>query len=250
MKKNKLIIFILVVCLAPIFPVLYAHAGTRVWGPQKFVRGKGAPVTQFANFTTNPKGEFWIDIANGGGVQKPGAEPGIMEPVGRVSSAFVMLNNTSIAGPSDFNQKSLGVQKDISLKAQNKIAVTLDGAPGSYITIQIMRKTEENLNSGFHNTADDLSASHMFRTEIDLMWDPYDKAAQYILYRAYSQDGPWTELGSLYKGEPTNDIVDITPDAATRDLYYKVDALDDNGHVIKHYEPVYVPKYRTLEDVQ
>ncbi len=246
--KKGMMTFVLAACLSAFLPIT-AHAGTTVWGPQKFVRGEGAPVEQFANFTTsNPKGEFWINIGNGGGVQKPGAQPGVMEPVGQVSSAVVMLNDTTIATQNDFNQKSLGVTKDVSLEAQNTIAVMLDGAPGSYITIEIFRKSEENLNSGFLNAAADLSAVNM-RREVLLAWGPVDKAAQYVIYKAYSKDGPWTVLGLSDQNSPYN-AVDVSPDAATRDEYYKIDALDANNHVIKHYEPIYVPKYRTLEDEQ
>ena len=65
----------------------------------------------------------------------------------------------------------------------------------------------------------------------------------------YSKDGPWTEFGRSYKGEPA-DEVDETPEAATTNLYYKIDALDDNGNVIRRYAPLCVPKYRTLEEAQ
>ncbi len=235
MKKNKLIIFILVVCLAPIFPVLYAHAGTRVWGPVKFVRGTGAPTTQFANFTTNPKGEFWIRIANGGDTKN-------------VSSAVVMLNNTTIAGPNNFNQQVPFITKDVTLQAQNTISVELAGAPGSEIALSIFRKSQSNLNSTVFNASGDLWGWNI-RHEIILWWEPIDNAAQYVIYKAYSKDGPWTELDSMGQGQPHSDE-DITSDAATRDVYYKIDALDTNGYVIKRYEPLCVPKYRTLDKVQ
>lgn len=247
MKNFKMITVALVVCLSAFFP-LSANAGTTVWGPQKFVRGEGKPVTQFANFTTSPKGEFWIDITNGGSVQKPGAQPGIVEPVGRVSSAVVMLNNTTIARPDNFNQQVSLFTRDVSLNAQNTISVELTGVPGSYITLEIFRKSEENLNSGVSNATGDILASNM-RDQIVLWWEPEDKASVYVIYKAYSQDGPWTELDRFNQGEPYNDV-DITSDAATRDMYYKIDALDANGDVIKHYEPVRVPKYRTVEDAQ
>ncbi len=248
MKKNKLIIFILIVCLAPIFPVLYAQAGTRVWGPVKFVRGTGAPTTQFANFTTNPKGEFWITIDNGGSVQKPGAEPGIVEPVNLVSSAVVMLNNTAIATPNNFNQQATFIQKDISLQAQNTISVELAGAPGGYITLQIWRKSEENLNGDINNATGDVWAEN-FKDSIALWWVPEDKADQYVIYRAYSKDGPWTELFHFPKEWPLP-AMNGTSEAATTDLYYRIEALDSNGDVIKRYAPLCVPKYKTVEDGQ
>ncbi len=235
MKKNKLIIFILVACIAPIFPVLYAHAGTRVWGPVKFVRGTGAPVTQFANFTTNPKGEFWIRIANGGDTQN-------------VSSAVVMLNDTTIATPNNFNQQVPFITKDVTLQAQNTISVKLAGAPGSYLELSIFRKSEENLNPGVSNAAGDIIATNE-KSFILFMWEEDDKASQYVIYKGYSQDGPWTEFERSYKGEPTKDT-DFTSDAATRDVYYEINALDDYGDVIRHYAPIRVPKYRTLEEVQ
>jgi len=66
---------------------------------------------------------------------------------------------------------------------------------------------------------------------------------EYVIYRSYSIDGHWMELGRV----PLTTAVDITPEAEIRDLCYKIEALDSGGKVIRRYEPICIPKWQTEE---
>ena len=241
MSKGKTLFVCLFIFLFACFS-LEAWAGGLVWGPKKYTRDTGKPVPVVENFTVEkPKGKFWLHVENGGSVRKPGEKP-FREPVNQASSAYIKLNGVQVAGPDDFNQNVYGFTKDITLQANNTIEVEVRGIPGSYITVEI-RKAE--LNVGVDNAKGDLRGLNM-QDQIGLWWSREEDASEYVIYKAYSIDGPWTEWYRGYAGEPMNEV-DITPEAETRDLCYKIEALNSNGKVIRRYEPICVPKWQTEE---
>ena len=48
-------------------------------------------------------------------------------------------------------------------------------------------------------------------------------------------------------GEPTNAVDGEPEEVQTKDLCYKIEALDSNGRVIRQYEPICVPKWQKEE---
>ncbi len=227
-------LFMFLICFS-----LEAWAGPLVWGPKKYVRETGAPVTVTETFAIEkPTGKFYLYIENGGSVRKPGEKP-FREPVNQASSAYIKLNGIEVVSPQDLNQNVYNISKDITLQANNTIEVEVRGKPESYITVEI-RKT--NLNETVSNEAVDLSGGNM-KDQVHLTWGYAEGAIDYVIYKAYSVDGPWIKLGNV----PLTNAVDITPEAQTKDLCYKIEALDSKGKVIRVYEPICVPKWQKEE---
>ena len=213
------------------------------FGPKKFERGKGEPLPVIEFFSVeNPKGKYDFHLENGGFVQKPGAMFGIRDQVDAVSSAIVKFNGVVVFGPDDFNQEVLNILKEVTLLPNNILEVEVRGKPGSYITLDI---SKANLNMNVDNIKRDLSGRNM-QDQIVLWWSREPKASEYILYKAYSIDGPWVEWGRSDVNRSTN-AVHGTNEALIMDLCYKIEALDDKGKVIRVYAPICVPKWEEEE---
>ncbi len=107
-----------------------ALAGTfRVFGPQDFLRGTGAPVTETRSVTVpNPATAFTLTIYNGG-MQDAEFE--------RVSSSVITVNGVQVVGPSEFNQTIVWVAKPVILQATNVLSVELRGKPTGQVTLVI-----------------------------------------------------------------------------------------------------------------
>ena len=236
-KTAAVCLFMFLICFS-----LEAWAGELVWGPKKYVRDTGKPVSVLDIFAIEkPIGKFWLQVSNGGSVRKPGEKP-FREPVNQASSAYIKLNGIEVVSPQDLNQNIYNISKDITLEANNTIEVEVRGKPESYITVEI-RKAELNMN--VENTKGDLTGLNM-EDQIGLWWVPEESASEYVVYKAYSIDGPWIKWLQFGNTPPYN-IVDITPEAQTQDLCYKIEALDSNGKVIRRYEPICIPKWQKEE---
>jgi len=98
------------------------------------------------------------------------------------------------------------------------------------------------------NLQGDLTGEN-WRERIILLWLPQDGAKTYIVYRALSVKDPWVEL--VRKGDKEvrgfGGIEDATELARTNSLCYKVEAINDVGHLIRVYETVCVPKFVYLK---
>ena len=98
-------------------------AGTfTAFGPQDFLRGTGAPVTETRSFTVrNPTTTYTLRIFNGG----------LKGDLGRVSSAVIRVNGRAVVGPQEFNQNVGLIERQISLLTANLLAVELRGGSES-----------------------------------------------------------------------------------------------------------------------
>ncbi|HWS90118.1 MAG TPA: Ig-like domain-containing protein [Pyrinomonadaceae bacterium] len=101
---------------------------TSLFGPRKFVRGKGAPFTEVERFTlpADVAGPFTLEVQNG--------EPG---GANRVSSATIKLNGVEIFGQSDFSQNVPTLSREVTLAANNTLEVKLASQPGSFLVINV-----------------------------------------------------------------------------------------------------------------
>jgi len=229
----------LVVSLAWILAAQPGWAGPLVFGPQRFTRQTGEPQKEVVIFKiANPSGTYWLQLENGEGIPVPGGRPGAVKSENLVSSAVIWVNGKEVAGPNDFNQNILGFQKDITLNSNNTLEVEVRGAPGSFLTIEI-REAEPNM--GVSNQKADLSGYNS-GDGIDLWWSDDDRAAEYIVYRGPSIDGPWEEIFRRI-GRESSKGVDLTTEARLRDLCYRIEAVDAKGKVVRRYEPICVPKF-------
>ena len=60
-----------------------------------------------------------------------------------MSSATVTLNGIPLAEPSDFTQQSGMIEKTVSLLSDNELSVTVEGAPGSFLTVTVIGTSAE-----------------------------------------------------------------------------------------------------------
>lgn len=105
-----------------------AGVSTTFFGPRRFERKKGQPVTETERFTLPPDtvGPFTLNVQNG--------EPG---GANRISSATIMLNGAEIFRQSDFNQNVPTLSRTVTLAASNTLEVKLASSPGSFIIINV-----------------------------------------------------------------------------------------------------------------
>ncbi|MEE8575039.1 MAG: Ig-like domain-containing protein, partial [Thermodesulfobacteriota bacterium] len=111
------------------FPVDALAGNYAVFG-QDFHRTSGSPVTETGSFTVdNPNSTYTLQIYNG-----------TMEDseVEFVSSSTISINGTQIVGPSEFNQNTTYIEKEVSLNSSNELSVKLRGKPGAGITLLIV----------------------------------------------------------------------------------------------------------------
>lgn len=99
-----------------------------VYGPTRFTRQAGPPQTITEHFSRpaswDPPNTFRILNGNPDGTN-------------RVSAGTVTLNGTDLGVQSDFNQQVGEIVRDVTLLADNELAVRLTSAPGSFIEIDI-----------------------------------------------------------------------------------------------------------------
>ena len=124
-----LVLFLLMPSLATMNHLPFGYQSSSgtflVFGPINYMRDK-VPVT--TNFVIrNPNILYTLRIFNGG---KNGQ-------FARSSSASVTINGSEVAGPRDFGQKVALIEKQVRLKAQNRMIVELRSSPGSGFTIEI-----------------------------------------------------------------------------------------------------------------
>jgi RHS repeat-associated protein len=105
-----------------------SSVGLTVFGPRRFDRTTGSPnqyVEQFA-LPAGATSPYTLHIQNG--------EPGGLN---RISSATVKLNGIDVLRPNDLNQNVAGLDRTITLAANNQLDVRLESEPGSYLIIDI-----------------------------------------------------------------------------------------------------------------
>ena len=129
MKKILIVVFALM--LGIIGPVDAAFsADTTLLGPQLFVRNSGEPDIYAETFRAIP-GQGTIIIKNG-------RSDGDKRIEDSISSALIMINDTVLFGPSDFNKNTYIMNSALELHSENTLTATLASQPGSYISIAII----------------------------------------------------------------------------------------------------------------
>ena len=99
-------------------------------------------------------------------------------------------------------------------------------------------------NPTISNSANDLRGNNNLEA-IGLTWTPDEQAAEYALFRSDSINGPFVEIGRVPAGpDRRTNAEDITADALTKTLCYKIEARDASGETIRIYEPICVPKWQ------
>jgi hypothetical protein len=117
-------ILALILC---VLPGEAAAATFNVFGPEAFVRNNGKPVNVVRSFPADPAATYVLHLDNGGAGQQ----------FKRVTSAVVKLNGAIVLKESDFNQGVATLDRDVTLKPDNKLEVEVRSAPGSGLHLVI-----------------------------------------------------------------------------------------------------------------
>lgn len=89
-------------------------------------RSKGTPTVQVRQFSaSNTESQSVMTIVNGTGTSK------------LASSAVIKLNGVTVVNQSQFNQQTKLIKVPVTLQPSNTLSVTLDGAPGSLLTVAV-----------------------------------------------------------------------------------------------------------------
>ncbi|ABK18043.1 Ig-like domain-containing protein [Syntrophobacter fumaroxidans] len=126
---KKLFCLVVFLSLALVLPVQPGSAcDPPVFGPERFERGSGPPVTVTRGFAGSETGaEFEVWIRNG-------------ELYGRhrVTSGTIYLNGKKIVSSGELKAHVPLIRRRVSLNASNEIGVRLEGKPGSFLTVTIV----------------------------------------------------------------------------------------------------------------
>ncbi len=113
-------------------PLLALTPPGPVFGPETYVRTEGPPDTFQEAFPALPGG-YWLAVLNGGEQEGDDSH----ENENRVTSATLTLNGVDVVTPSDLNKNVDLVEKQVLLRDANQLDITIEGDPGSYITVVI-----------------------------------------------------------------------------------------------------------------
>ena len=97
------------------------------FGPEKFVRGTGAPQRFTRSFALPPgaDGRCTLAVQNGDGDKT------------RVTGATLTLNGAVAVGPAEFLKPVSRIEKAVTLKPQNALTVYLASKPGSFLVVSV-----------------------------------------------------------------------------------------------------------------
>ncbi|MGD0338062.1 MAG: hypothetical protein ABSB78_04685 [Bacteroidota bacterium] len=105
-----------------------------VYGPKKFERSSGPPVTQSDRFSVpqTASSPYTLYVLNGW-----------IDGSKRVTSATIKINGKTVLDQNDFKKIIPLIIKTVSLNKDNEIQITINGKPGTFITIA-MTGTDKN----------------------------------------------------------------------------------------------------------
>lgn len=99
-----------------------------VFGPRRYVRGKGAPVTETATFSYDKAAQSCVLVVHNG--IAPDTKTA-------VHSAEIRLNGVIVIGPNRFTGRTQVIEQGVRLLPRNTLAVELRSKPGSTLTAEI-----------------------------------------------------------------------------------------------------------------
>ena len=97
-----------------------------LWGPRRFTRTTGAPnvYTEAVGVPAWVRSPFALSVVNG---EADGRR--------RVSSAWITVDGTQVAGPSDFSPQVATLDRGVTLRATSTLEVKLASAPNSFLQV-------------------------------------------------------------------------------------------------------------------
>ncbi|MCV2885510.1 putative Ig domain-containing protein [Aestuariibacter sp. AA17] len=101
-----------------------------------FIRSKGAPSTEHLEFAGHPSSRYVVMQVYNGGLNHSST---------RVSAAKIWLNGKRILSERDFNKQVTLIERRVSLRDVNQLAVQLKGTPGGTLVINIRGEIDNRL---------------------------------------------------------------------------------------------------------
>jgi hypothetical protein len=99
----------------------------KAYGPQTFMRSKGAPWAQSVQFSVKyPNTQYTLVVVNGGNGYRA------------VEKAVIWLNGQVVLREHDFDDYRRAVSRPVQLLASNQLSVELRGEPGGAISVEIL----------------------------------------------------------------------------------------------------------------
>lgn len=225
--------------------------------------------------STVTAGEVLYQRYFGGDVQKPALfEETITLPLGkapyllnlvngnpegdyRLSSITLVVNGTPIIGPKDLNTQTEAVNRPLTVLETNQLTLTVRGPTEGFVQVTILGETvtpepTKRLNFTQDNSDGSLMGLNM-GGHIVIWFEGVENTSTYMLYVAPTPTGPWQAIQQIRPisllmntvdnegeettdtGEPRQEIGDTT--------YYKMEAQDAQGKVLKNYSVLTVPPY-------
>ena len=99
----------------------------KAYGPQTFMRSKGAPWAQSVQFSVKyPNTQYTLVVVNGGNGYRA------------VEKAVIWLNGQVVLREGDFDDRHRAVSRPVNLQSSNQLSVELRGEPGGAISVEIL----------------------------------------------------------------------------------------------------------------
>jgi hypothetical protein len=121
----KKVLCAMVLMLLPLVSI--SGADVILFGPEAFERSEGSPNVFDEAFATTENNGFLI-VFNGDDEQDS-----------RVTSGSITVNGSSVVDPGELNETVERIIKPVDLEANNTMQITLDGDPGGYIIVMIVK---------------------------------------------------------------------------------------------------------------
>jgi hypothetical protein len=121
----KKVLCVMVLMLLPLVSI--SGADVILFGPEAFERSEGSPNVFDEAFATTENDGFLL-VFNGDD-----------ELDSRVTSGSITLNGSTIVDSSELNETVERIIKRVDLEDNNTMQITLDGAPGGYIIVMIVK---------------------------------------------------------------------------------------------------------------
>ncbi len=121
----KKVLYVMVLMLLPLVSI--SGADVILFGPEAYERSEGSPNVFDEAFATTENDGFLI-VFNGDDEQDS-----------RVTSGNITVNGSSVVDPGELNETVERIIKPVNLESNNTMQITLDGEPGGYIIVMIVK---------------------------------------------------------------------------------------------------------------
>lgn len=192
-----------------------ASADMTLFGPKEFQRARGKPDVFQETFAATA-GEGQLELFNGG-----------LSGGGEVTSASVTLNGKQIFSPNDFKKGAPFLQRPVTLKAQNSLAITLASTPDTRFIVRITQafpfeEDESDVNKADLAVTDLVLTPDRLETAAEVTiqatvtnWGRQDSGESTLVFTADGSEIARAEVDAVRVGASTSFTSNWTPPSGT-----------------------------------